>query len=138
MTTLNFKVQNSSGIPDDEVFIGFWGSDLNAMINGAQMKSIQDSAWYKLSGIGSLVISVKTSGRFYVAYYDPFSPTASGGEPSIVAPNSPAYKKRFDKFELTFDGSPYGVADLTAIDYWSIPMSLATEKGGPQWLPWTG
>jgi hypothetical protein len=132
MTTLNFKVRNGSGISDDEVFIGFWGSDLNAMINGAQMKSIQDSAWYKLSGIESLVISVKTSGRFYVAYYDPFSPTASGGEPSIVAPNSPAYKKRFDKFELTFDGSPYGVADLTAIDFWSIPMSLATEKGGAE------
>jgi hypothetical protein len=130
MATLDFKIQNGSGISGNEVFIGFWGSDLNATINGVPMKSIQESTWYKLSEIDSFVIGVTTSGRIYVAYYDPFSPTAAGGEPSIVAPNSPAYKKRFDKFELTFDGSHYGVADLTAIDYWSIPMSLETEKGG--------
>ena len=93
------------------------------------MKSIEDSTWYKLSAIESFVMQATTSGRIYVAYNDTFSPV-NGGEPSIVAPNSPAYDKRFDKFELTFDGSPYGVADLTAIDYWSIPMSLETEKDG--------
>lgn len=129
MTTLNFKINNGSGIPSDKVFIGFWGSDLDATVNGAPMKSIEDSTWYKLSEIESFVMQATTSGRTYVAYNDTFSPV-NGGEPSIVAPNSPAYNKRFDKFELTFDGSPFGVADLTAIDYWSIPMSLETEKDG--------
>jgi hypothetical protein len=129
MATLNFKINNESGIPSDKVFIGFWGSDLDATVNGAPMKSIEDSTWYKLSEIKSFVIQATTSGRIYVAYNDTFSPV-NGGEPSIVAPNSPAYDKRFDKFELTFDGSPYGVADLTAIDFWSIPMSLETEKAG--------
>jgi len=130
MTTLNFKIQNGSGISDDKVFIGFWGSALNATINGVPMKSIQQSTWYTLSEIDSFIIEVTTSGRIYVAYNDHFSPTPAGGEPSIVYSGSPAYTKRFDKFELTFDGSPYGVADLTAIDYWSIPMSLQTEKDG--------
>jgi hypothetical protein len=130
MQTLNFKIKNDSGVSGDKVFIGFWGSNLNATINGTPMKSIQDSTWYTLSEIESFVIGVTTSGRFYVAYNDHFSPTDAGGEPSIVAPNSPAYKKRFDKFELTFDGSVYGVADLTAIDFWSVPMSLETEKNG--------
>jgi hypothetical protein len=129
MATLNFKINNGSGIPSDKIFIGFWGSDLNATVNGAPMKSIEDSTWYKLSEIESFVMQATTSGRIYVAYNDTFSPV-NGGEPSIVAPNSPAYNKRFDKFELTFDGSPYGVADLTAIDFWSIPMSLETEKDG--------
>ncbi|HEY0603254.1 MAG TPA: beta-1,3-glucanase family protein [Herpetosiphonaceae bacterium] len=130
MATLNFKVQNNSGISSDQIFIGFWGSDLNATINGAPMKSIKDSTWYTLSEIKSFVIEATTSGRIYVAYYQPFDPTSAGGIPSVVAPNSPAYTQRFDKFELTFDGSAYGVADLTAIDYWSVPMSLATEKDG--------
>ena len=130
MSTLNFTVENNSGIANDKVFIGFWGPDLNATINGEPMKSIQDSTWYTLSDIQSLVMGVKTSGRVYVAYNETFSPNSGGGMPSIVAPNSPAYDKRFDKFELTFDGSVNGVADLTAIDFWSVPMSLETEKSG--------
>ena len=129
MSTLGFKIKNNSGIPSDKVFIGFWGSDLNATINGAPMKSIKDSAWYKLSEIETFVMGATTSGRVYVAYNDTFSPVG-GGLPSIIAPGSPAYYTRFDLFELTFDGSPYGVADLTAIDAWSIPMSLETEKDG--------
>jgi hypothetical protein len=130
MSTLNIKINNNSGISSDEVFVGFWGSDLNATINGSPMKSIQNSTWYKLSEIKSFVMGVITSGRLYVSYYETFSPTGGGGMPSIVSPSSPAYYKRFDKFELTFDGSVYGVADLTAIDFWSIPMSLETEKNG--------
>ena len=129
MSTLHFRITNNSGIPNDKVFIGFWGPDLNATINGDSMKSIADSTWYKLSEIETFVIGVTTSGRIYVAYNGTFSPVG-GSLPSIIAPNSPAYHTRFDLFELTFDGTPYGVADLTAIDAWSIPMSLETEKGG--------
>ena len=129
MSTLDFRITNNSGISSDKVFIGFWGPDLNAKINGAPMKSIENSTWYKLSEIETFVMGVTTSGRIYVAYNDTFSPIG-GGLPSIIAPNSPAYYTRFDMFELTFDGSTYGVADLTAIDAWSIPMSLETEKEG--------
>lgn len=129
MSTLHFRITNNSGISSDKVFIGFWGADLNATINGAPMKSIEDSTWYKLSEIETFVMGVTTSGRNYVAYNDTFSPIG-GGLPSIIAPNSPAYYTRFDLFELTFDGTPFGVADLTAIDAWSIPMSLETEKDG--------
>src|SRR5215467_7958658 len=130
MSTLDFKIKNDSRIPDDQVFIGFWGPNLNATINGVAMKSFQDSTWYTLNQISSFVIGATTSGRFYVAYHNKFDPNIGGGMPSIVAPNSPAYLQRFDMFELTFDGSVHGVADLTAIDYWSVPMSLETEKQG--------
>jgi hypothetical protein len=131
MSTLNFKIKNNSVIyGDDEVFIGFWGDDLNATINGAPMKKIEDRTWYKLSEIKSFVMNATTSGRLYVAYKEPFYPNDVGGMPSFIAPNSPAYYKRFDKIELTYDGTVYGVADLTAIDHWSIPMSLETEKDG--------
>lgn len=131
MSTLTLKIQNSSGIADDEVYIGFWGSSLDATINGDAMQSIQDSStWYKLSAIETFTINSTTSGRIYVAYNGTFSPNSGGGMPSFIASNSPAYYTRYDKFELTFDGTKYGVADLTAIDYWAIPMSLSTSKGG--------
>jgi len=48
----------------------------------------------------------------------------------MLVPGQGAYSNRYDKFELTFDGTQWGVADLTAIDFWSIPMSLTTELNG--------
>ena len=78
------------------------------------MRSIAEGTWYRLSDIEHLVMEPTTSGRIYLAYHEPFSITAQGGLPSFLAPSSPAYRKRFDKFELTFDGSPHSVADLTA------------------------
>ena len=123
---LKFNVKNNSGITDDKVFLGFWGSLLNATLNDKPMEMY---TWYTLSEITSIVMDVTTSGRFYVAYNEAF--TADGAAiPPILVPGAGAYSNRFDKFELTFDGTVYGVADLTAIDYWSIPMSLTTSKGG--------
>ncbi len=124
---LNFKITNSSGIADDKVFIGFWGSLINVKINDAAMTL---NTWYALDTITSIEIDVTTSGRFYIAYNDTFTPDGAN-MPSILVPGaSTAYSNRFDKFELTFDGTSFGVADLTAIDFWSIPMSLTTELNG--------
>jgi hypothetical protein len=89
VATLNFKINNGSGIPGDKVFIGFWGSNLDATVNGAPMKSIEDSTWYKLSEIESLVMQATTSGRIYVAYNDTFSPVNRGSlqsSPPAVPP----------------------------------------------------
>lgn len=120
---LRFSVENESGIPADQVFIGFWGNTLDAKINGSAMSPGQ---WYALSSITSAEIDVGTSGRLYVTYQEPgVTPTFS---PQDAAPSSAT--DRFDKFELTFDGTMYGVANLTAIDFWSIPMSLRTQRGG--------
>lgn len=123
---LNFKVTNNSGIADDKVSIGFWGSLLNVTINGVAMTK---NKWYPLTDFKSIVMDVTTSGRFYIAYNDTFTPNGDA-MPSILVPGEGAYGNRYDKFELTFDGTPYGVADLTAIDFWSIPMSLTTELNG--------
>lgn len=124
--SLNFKIKNNSGIDNTKVFIGFWGQTLNAEINGSAMIP---NKWYTLSKITSFVFDVTTSGRIYVAYNETFTPTGNT-IPSVLTPSSDGYNKRFDKFELTFDGTEYGVADLTAIDFWSIPMSLETSLNG--------
>lgn len=127
MSSLNFTVNNQSGISTDNIFIGFWGSTLNATINGSAMNANQ---WYQLSSITSMELNATTSGRIYVTYQDSSTTPTFSPNDSILAPGSDAYNQCFDKFELTFDGSVFGVADLTAIDFWSIPMSLQTQKGG--------
>ncbi|CAM3499325.1 hypothetical protein [Paracidovorax anthurii] len=121
MPSIALNFQNDSTIADTNVYIGFWGSTLNATLNGAAMAA---STWYALSTIDSLTLDATTSGRIYVGY---------GIDPATTDPNSSVLTgntDRFDKFELTFDGSSYGVADLTAIDFWSIPMSLSTQFQG--------
>ncbi len=125
-SSLTLEVVNNSGIDSKNVFIGFWGKSLNAQLNESAMAP---NTWYKLSEVTSLSLLTTTSGRFYIAYNDTFTPNGDA-IPSVLTPSSDGYNKRFDKFELTFDGSPYSVADLTAIDFWSIPMSLSTSLKG--------
>ncbi|WP_372097264.1 hypothetical protein [Tistrella mobilis] len=121
MASITLTVTNNSGTPDTDVYLGFWGSSLSATINGAAMTA---QTWYALSKITSFTIEDTTSGRIYVAY----SATSCTIDPnaSILTGNDDI----FDKFELTFDGTPTGCADLTAIDFWSIPMSLEASFQG--------
>jgi len=124
--SLQFNITNKSGIDNTNVYIGFWGASLNASINNKPMTTY---TWYALDTINSFIINTTTSGRFYIAYNDTFTPNGSN-IPSIITSSSEAYLKRFDKFELTFDGTDSAVADLTSIDFWSIPMSLETSLKG--------
>ncbi|MDA8523267.1 hypothetical protein [Acidovorax sp. NCPPB 4044] len=121
MPSLTLSFQNNSTIADDSVYIGFWGSTLNATLNGSAMAA---DTWYALDTITSLTLGATTSGRIYVGYG--IDPATTDPNSSVLAGNT----DRFDKFELTFDGTSYGVADLTAIDFWSIPMSLSTQLKG--------
>ena len=67
--------------------------------------------------------SVK-SGRIYISYDKALSSDAPDGANSADAD----YKTRFDKVELTYgDG---GKANLTAVDFYSIPMILETSIQG--------
>lgn len=123
MANLSFTIKNSSNLPDDSVYLCITGDSVTGTLNG---QAIPLNTWIQLSTIQSIEFGNITGGRVY-AYYgtDPnFSVTDS-----IVA-NSPAFDKCFDKIEFTFDGSPWGVGDLTAIDFWSIPMNLITLKSG--------
>jgi hypothetical protein len=67
--------------------------------------------------------SVK-SGRIYISYDKALSSDAPDG----ANPADADYKTRFDKVELTYgDG---GKANLTAVDFYSIPMILDTSIQG--------
>src|SRR5688572_14403946 len=128
---LNVQFTNNSNYADSEVYIGFVsGSDTAAFnITNAADNSVIDRLntaagpgnWYLLSNLGSGVNVVNFSGRVYVAYVQAWSVNGPGYEPAQNVMDANFYL-RYDKMEMTFNGASSDVADLTSIDYWSIPM----------------
>jgi hypothetical protein len=139
MSTLTVTFTNNSNVDASEVYIGFVGTQASIinLHNNSPIKIVGDTGgtypaqgnWYKLDSLSAGVSITSFSGRIYVCYNKPWAVQYSGYEPgqSVTDPNM---YLRYDKMELTFTGQPADVADLTSIDYWSIPMSLNVLKGG--------
>lgn len=141
MATLKVIFKNNSGLSDKLVSIGFVsGSDTAPFSihypDPNQLQSLElkiqplnkkagKGNWYSLSDLGTGVSIQNFSGRIYISYGQTWSVLNAGYEPAqnITDPN---FFLRYDKMELTFNGNPTDVADLTSIDYWSIPMQLET------------
>ncbi len=51
-------------------------------------------------------------------------------QPSFTNTSDPDYYKRWDKFEITFNGYSYDVANLTGINSFAIPLSIKTFGNG--------
>jgi hypothetical protein len=145
MKTLNVTFINNSGEQDSLVSIGFLsppaaistilienckdGSAIHPLDNGKGPYPFAGN-WYALDELSEGVsITAFSGGRIYVAYGTPWTVQYEGYEPA-QAVTDPNFHLRYDKIEMTFSGSPYDVANLTGIDYWSIPMSLKTFYSG--------
>jgi hypothetical protein len=143
MSRLTVRFANHSNVDASDVFIGFVGGSSGA---GVSITNLQDNSplsvvddikgsfpaqgnWYTLKTLSAGVGITSFSGRIYVCYRTPWAVQRAGYEPgqSVTDPN---LFLRYDKMELTFTGQPGDVADLTTIDYWSIPMSLNVLKAG--------
>jgi len=141
MATLKIKFKNESGLSDNLVSIGFAsGSDNPFRITYPNpnplkpleltIKPLNESAgegnWYALNDLRNGVNIENFSGRIYISYGKTWTVQNAYYEPAqnITDPN---FFLRYDKMELTFNGTPADVADLTSIDYWSIPMQLETS-----------
>lgn len=127
MSTLNLSFKNNSGYDDSYVYIYFYG-DSGCIKQGDNQ--IELKKWYSLSTLSSGVGISSFSGRIYVAF---------GNKPKYypekdLGPNLylDSFYARYDKVEITFNGRSGDVADLTSIDFWSIPMDLITSKDGIQ------
>jgi hypothetical protein len=96
--------------------------------------------WYSLAELSKGVAISNFSGRIYVTYATldsnnnpiswQFPSVANGGwgyTPNSAGTDSVDFFIRYDQMELTFNGSPDDVADLTSINFWSIPMTLSTS-----------
>ena len=143
MSTLNLTFLNNSNVDASAVYVGFVPGSSGMQVSITNLKdntpigSVYDihgahpasGNWYSLSALSSGVGINSFSGRIYVCYNKPWAVQRAGYEPgqSVTDPNM---FLRYDKMEITFTGDPNDVADLTSIDYWSIPMSLNTLKAG--------
>lgn len=145
MKTLKVIFKNNSGLSDKLVSIGFVsGSDTSPFsISYSDPNQLQPleleiqplnqqagkGNWYSLNDLSKGVSIQNFSGRIYISYGQTWSVLIAGYEPAqnITDPN---FFLRYDKMELTFNGNPADVADLTSIDYWSIPMELETSLNG--------
>lgn len=147
---LTVQFINNSTLEPSDVYIGFVSSSpppntsappfsISAVHDGSPINAIDAIApdsfpapgnWYALDSFQNQGVCITHfSGRIYVCYETPWAVQHKGYEPgcSVTDPN---FFLRYDKMELTFNGAASDVANLTSIDYWSIPMSLQTMKNG--------
>ena len=145
MSTLTVNFTNHSGIQDTVLIsIGFFQGSPTAgqqaipfsIINLKDQSVInplddgsgtypKNGNWYTLDRLAEGVSISSFSGRIYVCYGNAWIIQYKNYEPG-QAVTDPNFYLRYDKMEITFTGSPNDVADLTSIDYWSIPMTLST------------
>ncbi|NHN27862.1 hypothetical protein FIA58_019465 [Flavobacterium jejuense] len=141
MATLKVIFKNNSGLSDKLVSIGFVSGSTTApfSINYPSSNPLEpleleiqplnqikgEGNWYSFEQLKNGISIENFSGRIYISYGQTWSVLNPGYEPAqnITDVN---FFLRYDKMELTFNGNPADVADLTSIDYWSIPMQLET------------
>lgn len=142
MSTLKITFDNSLLSNSKQlVNIGFTGtgsildssSKPLAMIDsGVTSKKDFKGNWYTLSDLKDGVTTNGFSGRVHVCYGEGWVPLQEGYFPPPLVSTDVNYDVVHDKFEITFDGSPTGCADLTSIDFWAIPMNLISLNSGTQ------
>lgn len=135
---LHVTFHNESNITNNKVFIGFLDSTSRfSIVNSASRTSIKSLttgsgalSWYKLSELNQGLDISHFNGKIYICYTIPWSLQNNhqrNYEP-IQTPSDHNYFLRYDKFEMTYTSSVTDTADITSIDYWSIPISLQTLK----------
>ncbi len=142
MPSLHLSFINNSGQETANVAIGFVpgsSGDTFTITNSKDRSALLPlnhgaaypfaGNWYSLKQLSAGVDIASFSGRVYVAFGPPWQVTGAGYEPA-QAVTDPNLFLRYDKFEMTFTGSAADVANLTSIDYWSIPMTLQTSFNG--------
>ena len=123
--SLNVVVKNlNTNYPDAQVYFSFKDAPVTGTINGQAI--VRDQA-YAVADVGSGInLQSFASGRIYFSLGAPLTGT---GDPEPINSSVANWGTRFDKLELTFGQNPYGVANLTAIDYFAIPLAIKTYSG---------
>jgi hypothetical protein len=105
-----------------EVYFSFRDAPVTGTINGQPL--VQEQS-YSLDDIGSgITLQEFIGGRIYFSLGTPLTGT---GDPEPVNSTIANYGTRFDKIEVTYsDTTQSGVADLSAIDYFAIPLAMQT------------
>jgi hypothetical protein len=123
---LTFAIENPNYNPSN-VYVTFLGGTLEATYSGSQTVQLNQS--YTIAQLnGPVNITKFDAGRVFVSYG---AGVAGTDPPEPVNPDIPSYSVRHDKIEITYKPKDQsGVADLTAVDFFAIPMELNTYQNG--------
>jgi len=129
--TLMFAVDNAQYSPSD-VYVMFGGAETGLtgnIIGGGPIALGQSYSMAELaSGVDLIAFN---SGRIFVSLGQPLtSPSSANGyAPNFSNSLLPDYTTRWDKVEISFSNGTGG-ADLTASDFFSVPLQLTASGGG--------
>jgi Beta-1,3-glucanase len=125
---LSVNVVNKSGVDPSQVFIMFGAAPLQATatINGAPHTPIARGVCYELATIKDIKLTSFPAGKIYVSLKGPLDSEF----PNFHNPSLPDYNLRWDKVEITLiPGNPSSCANLSAQDFFSVPLRIDTFKG---------
>ena len=111
---MTVQIVNSSGLADSDVYV-----QLVPLGGGSGYSGITPNTSVPLSSLTNDEFSFSTidSGRIIVSY--------GGTVPSNVFPAAPpTTTNRWDMIELTVNNTPYDTADLTAVEWFGIPLQV--------------
>jgi len=118
VSALPINIVNNSG---RTAWIMFTGTNLSVDNNNISIAP-NSSQVFNLTSV--------SAGRIYISY----DQALSSDDPDGANPSDPDYQTRFDKLELTYNcimpGSNSGEVNLTAVDFFSIPLILETSIQG--------
>ena len=134
---------DASTLPAYITFTGAPAGGFNATIAGTGV-ALQEGVSYSLSTLASGVdVTNYTSGRVFLSLGSTLTglSAANNYAPNFLAPGQPNFTTRMDKYEITYGLSATGVltggANLSATDFFGIPLKLQTKGGSqPTTLTW--
>jgi hypothetical protein len=130
-TSLAVKVKfinENTEFDSDEVYALFTanvtpGTPFVATNNGQPMSLTTSYSFAELSS--GVVLDRITVGVVYISLGKAMTSNRADA-PSFTNTSDPDYYTRWDKFEITFNGNPADVANLTGINSFAVPISIKT------------
>jgi hypothetical protein len=116
-SSLPVTIKNSSG---ETAYVKFTGDTTKTFAVSPA------SATIAAGGSATFNVANISAGRIYISY----GTALSSDSPDGANPADPDYHTRFDKVEITYNQGSGGSANLTAVDFYAIPMVLETSIQG--------
>jgi hypothetical protein len=130
---LNLRIINNSNFQNSQVYLMFGGIaagfDATATVNGTPNTALVLGTSYALSQISDIKLTSFRGGRVFISLGSALMSASAGTawNPNFNNPSLPDYNTRWDKVEITYaTGLPSGGANLSAQDFFSIPLQINT------------
>lgn len=140
VTVMFNNLNTTVGMRTQDTYVTFGGGStgLVGTINGGG-GALKVGKSYRMTQLSQgVTLSYFYSGRIYISYGAGLTADASNcWDPNFANAGDTDFSTRWDKVELDWDGNAGG-ADLTAADFFGIPLQVQTTGGGvaPMTLSW--